>query len=122
MPWAQRDDQSWTDPRLCALSHVAFRLHENCWTYSANRMTDGRVTEDEVKRVAAMFDVTDAGCLKKAIQELLDALLWDQDTTGYVMVDWLSQNRSRKVVLRDRKKNREKLAAWREKQAREASE
>jgi len=118
MAWAQKDDRAWTDPRLCALSDRAYRLHDNCWTYSAERLTDGRISRDEVARVAAMFGLTDPDCLAKAIDELLTWQLWTQTMTGYAMVDWLDQNRSRKRVLRDRKRNREKLAAWRAQQGR----
>jgi len=116
MPWAQKDDGAWTDPRLSALSDRAYRLHDNCWTYAADKLTDGRITRDEVARVAAMFGLTDPAHLVKAVNELLTWKLWTQDTTSYEMVGWLEQNRSKKRVLREQRVNREKQRRWRAKQ------
>jgi hypothetical protein len=121
--WAQFDDGAWTDPMLCALSDRAERLHFRCWIYAADKLTDGKVTRNEVTRVAAMFGVTDAECLAKAITELVTWRLWTENLDGFVMVGWLDANRSRKKVLRDRETNRRKQAAWRSKKvAAEAEE
>src|SRR2546429_5338613 len=98
MTWAQKDDGAWTDPTLLALSDRAYRLHDNCWTYSADKLTDGRITRDEVARVAAMFGLTDRECLKQAVVELLTWKVWQEDVEGYALVGWLDQNRSKQEV------------------------
>lgn len=117
MPWAQKDDRAWTDPTLCVLTDRAYRLLDNCWTYSADQLTDGHLTRDAVARVAAMFKLTDPKALSEAITELVTWKLWTEELDGFVMVGWLTQNRSRKRVLKEREKNRKKLAAWRAKMA-----
>lgn len=117
MTWAQKDDGSWSDPRLCALSDRAYRLYDNCWTYSADKLTDGRITPDEVVRVAAMFGLTSPKDLAKAIEELLTWKVWTQNSPTYVMDGWLAQNRSKKKVLRSRELNAQKQARWRRKMA-----
>ena len=114
MAWSQKDDGSWTDPKLCALSDRAYRLNDCCWTYAADKLTDGRITREEVARVASMFNLTDRRELTKAINELLTSRLWKEDTTAYTMVDWITQNRSRKQVLHSRDLNRQKQARWRQ--------
>lgn len=123
MPWAQKDDGSWTDPTLSDLSDRAYRLHDNAWTYCAYKMTDGRITRSEAVRIAAMFGMTDPDRVTQAISELVTAKLWTEDLHGYSLVGWLDQNRSRKQVLQDREKNRKKQAAYRRRMAEsEASE
>lgn len=115
MAWAQKDDGSWSDPTLLALSDRAYRLHDLCWTYSADKLTDGRLTRDEVTRVAAMFKLTDPSCLDETIHELVTCKHWTEDLHGIVMVEWLKQNRSRKDVLKARKRASERQARWRSK-------
>jgi hypothetical protein len=114
MSWAQKDDGSWTDSTLSALSHIAYRLHDNCWTFAANKLTDGRLTADEVRRVSLMFGISDSE-LSKAIDELLTWQVWTRSTTAYEMVGWLDQNRSRAEVLAGREKTRKRQARWRRK-------
>jgi len=108
MPWAQKDDGAWTDPVLATLSDPAYRLHDNCWTYAANKLTDGRISRAEVARVAAMFGLTDADNLTEIIGELVTSTLWTEDLHGYDLVGWLDQNRSRAQVESDRAQNRER--------------
>ncbi len=117
MSWAQKDDGAWTDPTLLALSDRAYRLHDNCWTYSADKLTDGRITRDEVARVAAMFALTDRECLKAAISELVTLKLWTEDLTGYSMAGWLEQNRSKQEVDERRESARKRMTRWRSKSA-----
>jgi len=118
MSWAQKDDGSWTDSRLCALSDRAYRLHDNCWTYAADKMTDGELSRDEVARVAAMFNLTDPRQLDQAIHELITWKVWTAtQNPGYAMVRWLEQNRSREDNLKALEANREKQRRWRERSA-----
>jgi hypothetical protein len=116
MAWAQKDDGSWTDPTLLALSDRAYRLHDLCWTYCADKLTDGRVTRDEVTRVAAMFNLNGHD-LTKAIKELITWKVWTEDLHGFVLVGWLDANRSAKDVRKARKRTKERQARWRQKAA-----
>jgi hypothetical protein len=115
MAWSQKDDGSWTDPILLALSDRAYRLHDLCWTYCADKLTDGRVTRDEVARVAAMFKLVDPRCLDETIKELVTWKVWTEDLHGFVLVGWLDANRSAKEVRKARKRNAERQARWRQK-------
>lgn len=117
MAWAQKDDGSWTDPTLLALSDRAYRLHDLCWTYCADKLTDGRVTRDEVVRVAAMFGLTDSDRLAETIDELLTRKAWTQNSPTYVLSGWLDANRSAKDVRRARERNKKRQARWRQKSA-----
>jgi hypothetical protein len=117
MAWAQKDDGSWTDPTLLALSDRAYRLHDLCWTYCADKLTDGRVTRLEVARVAAMFKLIDPGLLDETIRELTTLNVWIEDLHGFVLVGWLDANRSAKEVRKARKRSAERQARWRRKSA-----
>ena len=117
MPWAQKDDGAWTDPTLAALTDRAFRLYDNCWTYAADKLTDGRITRDEVARVAAMFGLTDPDCLAQVITELVTWKLWIEDLNGYEIAGWLEQNRSKREVLETREGARQRMADYRARQA-----
>jgi hypothetical protein len=121
MTWAQKDDGAWTDPTLSALSDRAYRLYDNCWTYAANKLTDGRITRDEVARVAFMFRLTDIDELTQATTEIVSAGLWIEDTTVFELVGWLDQNRSKQDVLSTRQLTRERQARWRKKAAQKAA-
>jgi hypothetical protein len=121
MPWAQKDDGAWTDSTLANLTDRTYRLYDNCWTFAANKLTDGRISRDEVARVAFMFGLTDPDCLTKAINEIVHAGLWTQDLIGYSMVGWLQQNRLKQDVLSTRQLARERQARWREKAAQKAA-
>jgi hypothetical protein len=112
MPYSQKDDGWWTDLTLSKLSDRAYRLHDNCWSYGADKLTDGRLAREEVARVAAMFGVTDSQCLADTVKEIVMAGVWIQDVEGYVMVGWLDSNRSRERVERDRASNRERQARF----------
>jgi len=121
MTWAQKDDGAWTDPTLSALSDRAYRLHDNCWTYAADKLTDGRITRDEVARVASMFGLTEPECLNSAISELLTWRLWIEELDGYEIAGWLEQNRSKQDVLNSREATRQRQARWRRKAAQKAA-
>ena len=118
MSWANLDDRTWTDPVLGALSDRAFRLHINTYAYCADQLTDGQVDARQVAQVAFMFQLTDADEIKAAIRELVQAGVWTEDLNAYTLPSYIAANRSRAEIEEDRRKNRERQAAWQKKQRR----
>jgi hypothetical protein len=109
--WTKIGDEIWSDPDLTGLSDRAFRLQVNCYAYSSDKLTDGRLDARQVEQVAFMFGLT-GDDLKTAISELVHNGQWTEDLHGYVLVRYLEQNPTREKVIDDRRKNREKQAAW----------
>ncbi|TMC35556.1 MAG: hypothetical protein E6J28_11750 [Chloroflexi bacterium] len=116
MTWAKLDDNTWTDPTLCALSGDAFRLHVFALTYCCQKLTDGELTRDAVARIGFMFGLRDQA-LEKAITELVTFDVWSAELDGYAITEFTETNPTREKVEAARLANRERQADWIKRQA-----
>jgi hypothetical protein len=93
MSWLRLDDKFAQHPKVADLSDKAFRVHIEVMLYCAEYNTKGRV-------VAAAIRF--AGAKPKQVDELVNARLWDENGSGYVVHDFEDYNGER-AQARERK-------------------
>lgn len=101
MPWFKVDDTLWSHPKFAALSDAAQALWLRAGSYSAEKLTDGVVSEQIV-----------AGLLrgkKRTVDELVEAGLWRRIPDGVEFHDWLEYQPSAETVKRSREQARERM-------------
>jgi hypothetical protein len=107
MPWVKLDDRFPSHRKIALLSDRAFRLHVSAMCWSAENLTDGRISDRELPLVAHIRG------LKPAAKQLEDAGVWDRTEDGWEIHDYLDYNPSREQVLVERKKNAERQERFR---------
>ena len=126
-------------PKVVGLSDIALRMHLSAIGYANRLMTDGFVAEAIPRRLVEWdhYD-SDAPTLDSCVVELVEAVLWHEadvpcprghSTTcpelpgvGWRIHDFLEHNRSKDERLRAQDAERDRKAAWREKQRKARSD
>lgn len=108
MAWVRLDDKAMTHPKIVGLSDKAFRLWVWGLAYCQQHLTNGFIP------VAA---VTIAQ-IKTAL-ELVKAMLWEPNDTGWLVHDYLDWNDSRELVAQKRLEAKARMALARERRSRE---
>lgn len=111
MVWAKLDDAYGDD---CApLSDAAFRTHTEGLVWTMRRVTEGRITQRDLRRFAETKD-PDA-----AVAELVEIRWWEAhpDGDGWQIIHDMSYQRTRDQVEADRDAAAERQRRWRERHA-----
>lgn len=123
MPYLNLDDDFTEHPKVDALSDSAFRLHVSGMRYCAKNLTDGRIPRNRVGRLKP-------GYRPAQLEELLDGCLWHLGGQGcgtedcpkgavgeYVVHDYLQWNKPASWWDERRRRETERKAEYRRKQA-----
>ena len=118
MPWLRLDDQFSTNTKILSAGKDGRELYFSALGHAARNLTDGFISADIVRQIAAMFEVYDAA---PAIARLVEVRLWDVCDGGWMIHDYLQYNPSRDEVMAERAATAKRQAEWRAKQERNAS-
>lgn len=88
MTWLKTDDKFPEHRKVRRLSDPAFRLHVTALCACARDETDGRVTEADIA------DMEHGARLRKHIEQLVEAGLWEVVRGGWEIHDYLNYNLS----------------------------
>lgn len=105
MPWVRIDDLFPEDPKITGLSDRAFRVWLEGLAYCARQLSDGHIPASSVKTIRGT---------RKSVDELVNAGLWQQNGTGYVVQNYLKFNPSKAQVEARREAGAKRLKRWRE--------
>ena len=105
MTWFKVDDSMWSHPKTLGLSHRAMALWVRAGSYAGNHLTDGVIP----RNVLALLQATDDDAT-----ELVSAGLWLHHVNGYLFHDWNEYQPTRAKVSAERRKNKERQAAYRD--------
>lgn len=112
MRWVKFDVQLPTHPKVMGLSDRAFRLFVETVCYCGAHLTDGEIPVPLIRSAP-----------KKAVQELVDAGLFDiSEEAGWRVHDFLAYNRSRADVEGEKDASRERMRDVRANTERSSSE
>jgi hypothetical protein len=100
MPWFRLDDNFYDHPKVVAAGNAAIGLWVRCGTYSANKLLDGKIPAKNVREMGR----------PREIEALLDAAMWIQNGTGFLIPDYLEYNPSKDQVEAERASARERQA------------
>jgi len=92
-------DETLEQLEALGLPRNARLLNFEAMFYCSRHLTDGRIT-------IRMRRISDAPQLNKAVQELIDAGVWEKTEDGFLITDYLNTQRSSEEV----NKNRERVA------------
>lgn len=112
--WVAIDDCLWADPRFIAISGDARTLYVTAFTWCGSHLTDGIVTDETVSTLARLYRFKNPEAL---VAELLACGLWVSAPAGPGVADYFPHNSTRVAVEAARKKNRERVAEWRRRNA-----
>ena len=98
MTWFRVEDTFGNHPKVNRAGNAAVGLWVRCATYSAQHLTDGRIPPETVRGYGKA----------REIQALIDAGLWVENGSGFVIPDYLDYNPSRAEVLERRAADRER--------------
>jgi hypothetical protein len=104
--WARFDDGFFDREEIVALSHAAYRLHTGCLIWSGRTLTDGRLSRQAVRSVAALGSIDD---IDAVTQELVGAGLWQAQPEGFRIVAWEDHLRPKAIVERERAEARKRM-------------
>lgn len=93
MTWVKLDDKMWRNPKVKALSPLAFRAHVSALCCCGEWMTDGYVSPETAVEVGAVDDVLVE--LTSVLVPGRGALWLPHVAGGYVIKDYLKYNPSR---------------------------
>jgi hypothetical protein len=111
MPWVRLDDTFSDHPKIEKLSDKAFRAYIGGLCLANRYLTDGRLTQLQVRKLAN----------PKARAELLEEL-WHEQPNGDVEIhDFLDYSRSAEDVKAERKRNADRQKRLRDKRRNEES-
>ena len=111
MSWLKIDDGFFEHEKIEELSHAAFRLHVGGLCLCARLLTDGRVSESNLRKVATAGRISS---VKKYVEELVAARLWSAHPRGgWKIKDYLDYNPSSVQVKEQRQRNAERQARHR---------
>ncbi len=106
MAWTKLDDSVDTHPKVRRAGNEAFGLHCRALAYCTGQLTDGHIDVAWVKERAGSRG-------KRLVQALVAAGLWEPNTDGWVIHDYLDFNPSRAEVLEKRRAESERKARGR---------
>lgn len=115
MPWARIDDRANSDAKLLALSDSAFRLWVGALIFCQANLTDGFIPTEAIET----FGVR-AKNKTLLVRELTQGVLrkkplWQEVAGGWQINDFMDWNDSRDVVLKQRKKGKDRVDRFRAK-------
>lgn len=126
MPYLNLDDEFTEHPKVDGLSDGAFRLHVSGMRYCAKNTSDGIIPAARVDRLKPNYKPSQ-------LNELLRGKVWHRGGDGcgtehcpvgaageYVVHDYLQWNKSREWWEDRRRREAERVADWRRKQAEKA--
>jgi hypothetical protein len=105
IPWFKVDDGFWAHPKVLELSTDAGWLWTRAGAYSAQQLTDGRITVATLAMLGSAVDTA---------SELVSAGLWDVTRNGWEFHDWEKYQPTREEVLEERRKSAERVRKFRE--------
>ena len=103
MPWLKLDDHFVEHRRIEKLSDKAFRLHVAALCQSARKLTDGHISTTDLRVLTALVRAS-----KKHVSELQLAGVWEVNSDGYVIRDYLDYNLPADVIKERRKRDLER--------------
>lgn len=96
--------------KIQGLSDKAFRLHVTALTHCANNLTDGAISEIDLRKLGAISSI---GRPNRVAKQLVSAGLWEANGAVWSVHDYLVHNPSRKEILDKRTKARSRKRKWR---------
>jgi len=108
MTWLKTDDKFPEHRKLRRLSDGAYRMHHTAMCSCAKDETDGRVTEADIE------DMQHGDRLRKYVDSLVSAGLWDAIDGGWLIHDFLHYNPSHAVQDARRARDRTRQTAKRD--------
>lgn len=116
MAWVKLDDHFVDHPKVVAAGPLAGWLFVAGLCYANRLLTNGFIPENQVNRLLASTNGNGEHSTKLAVK-LCEFGLWTpaivRHTKGYRIHDFLKYQPSRKQVLEERKKAKERQAKWR---------
>lgn len=88
MTWVKLDDHFADHPKILGLSDSAYRAYVDGLCYCTRYLTDGKIAEAPLKKLAR----------GKIVGELVTAGLWEQNGNGIVVHDYLDYQFSRSEI------------------------
>ncbi|WP_433364218.1 hypothetical protein [Streptosporangium sp. CA-115845] len=104
MPWFKVDDGFHCHPKVLRAGNEAVGLYVRCGAYAAQQLTDGFIPE----HIALLYGSDSLA------DTLVKVGLWRRARGGWRMPDYLDYNPSKKQVLSEREKTRERVRKHRE--------
>lgn len=109
MTWLKKDDKYPEHRKIRRLSDGAYRLHDTALCWAAKDETDGLITFED------LFEMQHGKRLKRYVNDLEDAGLWESVQGGWLIHDFLHYNPSHEQLEAERAANRERQARLRAK-------
>jgi hypothetical protein len=110
--WVKLDDGIFGNPKIVEVSAPAKLLHIVGICHCAQGLTNGRISKKAWPVLSAQ-----AESQKRHVAELVDARLWHDEGTHWVVNDYLEYNPSREKVLADREGAKLRKERWKERVA-----
>lgn len=108
--WLRIDDGFCENEKVEGLSHQAFRLHVAALCLCARLLTDGRITDTNLRKLGAGIRVIP----RRYVEELVTARLWSvHPRGGWKIKDYLDYNPSSVRVKEQRQRNADRQARHR---------
>ena len=104
MTWFKVDDNLAHHPKVIAAGNAALGLWVRAGSWAAQQLTDGFVPDTVLPALGT----------KKQADQLVAAGLWSRVLGGYVFHEWTERQPTRDEVETRRKRDRERIARWRE--------
>ena len=114
MAWIKLDDQFPDHPKVDSLSHGAFRLHVAGMCHAGRYLSDGLIETSRVPRLIH-------GYRPSMLKELIDVGLWHPVEGGWEINDFVEWNKSKAWWDEKRRKDAERIAAWRAENGKEVA-
>lgn len=95
MTWVRLEDKFPRHRKVADLSDRAFRVYVMGLCLCAEELTDGHISDRNVRVIGALLDERRPG---RVAQELVDADLWGRNGSGYVIPNYLEYQPSRSEV------------------------
>jgi hypothetical protein len=103
MSWVRFDDGFFDREEIIGLSDAAYRLYTGCIFWSGRTLSDGRLSRQAVRSVAALASTDDVDAVT---EELVGAGLWTAKLEGFLIVSWEEFLRPKADVERCREEAR----------------
>ena len=124
MPWVRFDDQYPIHRKVDGLSDAAFRLHTSAIFWSARNLTDGFVSREDLDGVTARVRTPArfaAECVRRGTWHGARQPCASEDCPGpvdgdgWIIHDYWFYQPTKEQVMRDRRSNARRQAAWKAK-------
>lgn len=111
MSWLRIEGRMPQHRKVAPLSDAAFRLHVTAQAWCVEEETDGQIP---LAIPGTLTSAPRGRALGKAIEELLDAQLWESEAAGYAIHDFLKYNPSHAQKEADRQAVKRRVKRHRE--------